>query len=162
MSSERCEAFEFKEPDDLKVARYFRNGMALPLISKIMLSLQEDPMERDRRLKEHCDKVEERAALRKIATSLPLREADDQTKLKHKTDYLEEKQKVRHASPHPSPTSQARGLCRQLRHLCRSRHKGHRSCPTPPPTLMPDSPTPFVPAPAARAQPEGRVAVAPA
>ena len=94
MAGERCEAFEYKEPDDMKLAAYYRKTASLPLVSKIMLSLYEDPAKREAQLKSHCDEVEERAAMRKINSLLPMHEAEDPTKHVHKTSYMATKQNV--------------------------------------------------------------------
>ena len=94
MAGERCEAFEYKEPDEMKLAAYYRKTASLPLVSKIMLSLYEDPVKREAQLKAHCDEVEERAALRKINSTLPMQEAEDPTKHMRKTSYMATKQNV--------------------------------------------------------------------
>ena len=69
---ERCEAFTPAEPDEAVIARYERNGAFVPLLSKMMLSLQEDPVARNEQLKAHLESVGERSAVRQIVYDLML------------------------------------------------------------------------------------------
>jgi hypothetical protein len=92
---ERCEAFTPVEPSADTVARYEKNGAFVPLLSKMMLSLQEDPVARSEQLKSHLEAVQERSAVRQIVSSLPIREAQDGTKRTHTSNYQVEKATVR-------------------------------------------------------------------
>lgn len=86
-------AFRAKEPSDLKISQYEKTSAAVPLISKMMLSLQESPMDRQDTLKAHLEAVQERAAFRVLrTTAMPIREAMDGMKPSHNYRYLEQKQ----------------------------------------------------------------------
>ncbi len=74
MATERCEAYV---PTDNKEreARYVRYyGRDMPLITKMMLSLQDDPRKTQEFYKSHLAKATENAAFNKVKQLLPVTE----------------------------------------------------------------------------------------
>ena len=74
---ERCEAYTPEEPSAAKIATYEKNGLSVPLFTRILLSCRENPMETERKLKEHLEEVELRAKARiHLSTEIPTRSPD--------------------------------------------------------------------------------------
>lgn len=94
-AGERCEAFEYKEPDAAKVSQYERSGFSGNIISKMMMSLYESPVTMDHRLKEHCAVNLERSSMRQLVGALPVVNPEAHMSLVHNREHALRRQKVR-------------------------------------------------------------------
>ena len=91
MSWERMEAYT-PTADPVREQMYVRNfGKPLPLLSKIMLSLQDNPLKTREFYREHLSQAAENAAMRKIVSQLPARDADATSSAFHNAHYLQAK-----------------------------------------------------------------------
>ena len=94
MPESRCEAFtpSVDARREQHYQRYF--GKQLPLLSKMMLFLQDNPAETRMFYKEHLRKASEAAGLRKVVTSLPVRDEADSAKPARNVSYQQAKAKL--------------------------------------------------------------------
>ena len=80
MATERCEAYT-PSGDQEREQRYLRYyGRPMPLMSKLMLSLQDDPRQANEFLRDHLAKGVQNASMRQLQQSLPARDESDATK----------------------------------------------------------------------------------
>jgi len=81
-------AFEPKDDSEAEQRYLRRFGKDLPFISKVMLSLQDDPRTTREFYREHLTKAAESAAYRKVTQSLPVKDEGNMAKPKHNVSYM--------------------------------------------------------------------------
>lgn len=78
--------------DAAREQRYLRYyGKSMPFFSKMMLALQDNPSDTRAFYKEHLSKASEAASLRKLVTSLPVRDEGEATKPARNVTYQQAK-----------------------------------------------------------------------
>ena len=85
-------AFELQDVPE-REQRYLRYyGQPLPLISKMMLSMQDNPSTTREFYRQHLSKAQESAAFRKVIQALPIKDDADISKPSRNTGYRKAKE----------------------------------------------------------------------